>query len=312
MIGGIGTVAGIGLEEFVPDQDAVLVAEFVEVFAGALAHPVADQVEVGELVHANLGFEALAGNALEGFVEAPVAAADEDLDAVDGDGERVGAGHAVGDLADAEVDVLRVGDVVVDVEAEMKVVEILRAVAVGPPEARMLDVQSRGGLCVEADELVCCAEQGRLAAGRRCFRWCLRMTAFCGLSVTFSTVACTATSEESVRGSGRSVVTSGSLTSTGPVAERKTFCQMPVSRSRMAGIQSQPMVQRKVGPSMAVIAAVGADAVAQGVLVRNAGVGLRRDQHGEDGLVVPGFTLRGDVEDAANEGAARCADLRRR
>ena len=42
-IGGIGAVAGIGLEELIPEQDAVLVAELVEVFAGALAHPVADE-----------------------------------------------------------------------------------------------------------------------------------------------------------------------------------------------------------------------------------------------------------------------------
>ena len=74
-----------------------------------------------------------------------------------------------------------------------------------------------------------------------------------GVSLTFSTVACTATSAESVLGNGRSVVTSGSFTTTGPVAERKTFCQMPVSRSRIAGIQSQPIVERKVGPSIAVM-----------------------------------------------------------
>ncbi len=62
-----------------------------------------------------------------------------------------------------------------------------------------------------------------------------------------------ATSEVSVLGRGRSVVTSGSLMVTSPDAERKTLRQMPVSRSRMAGIQSQPMVERKVGPSMAVM-----------------------------------------------------------
>ena len=46
-VGGIGAIAGIGLEELVPHQDAVLVAELVEVFAGALAYPVANQVEMG-------------------------------------------------------------------------------------------------------------------------------------------------------------------------------------------------------------------------------------------------------------------------
>ena len=82
-------------------------------------------------------------------------------------------------------------------------------------------------------------------------------TPFCGWSLTFSTVACTDTSEESVLGKGRSVVTSGFFTSTGPEAERKTFCQMPESRSRMAGIQSQPSVHRNVGPSMALIPPFG-------------------------------------------------------
>jgi len=43
--------------------------------------------------------------------------------------------------------------------------------------------------------------------------------------------------------------------------------------------------------------------------MRNAGVGLRGDQHGEDGLLA-GCDIRGDVEGAADEGAARCADLR--
>ena len=45
-------------------------------------------------MHVDLGIEALAGNALEGFVEAPVAAANEDRHAVDGDGEGVSAGNA--------------------------------------------------------------------------------------------------------------------------------------------------------------------------------------------------------------------------
>ncbi len=55
-------------------------------------------------------------------------------------------------------------------------------------------------------------------------------------------------------------------------------------------------------------AAVLADAVAQGVFVRNAGMRLRRDEHGDDGLLA-GLYLRGDVEDAADERAAHRADL---
>ncbi len=109
-IGGVRTVPGIGLEEFIPHQDAVLVAELVEILTGALADPVADQVEVRQLMQVNFGVEALAGNALHGFVEAPVAAADEDGHAIDGDGERVGSRHRVGDFADAEIDVVGVAD----------------------------------------------------------------------------------------------------------------------------------------------------------------------------------------------------------
>ena len=109
-IGGIGTIGGIGLEELVPQQDAVLVAHLVEIFAGALADPVANHVHVGELMHVNLRIKPLARNALEGFVESPVAAADEDADAVDGDGEVFRVGDRVGDLADAEGYVLRVGE----------------------------------------------------------------------------------------------------------------------------------------------------------------------------------------------------------
>ena len=40
-----------------------------------------------------------------------------------------------------------------DVEAEMEMVEILRAVAVGPPETRMVDVQRGRVLWIEGDEL---------------------------------------------------------------------------------------------------------------------------------------------------------------
>src|SRR5580692_5701032 len=40
---------------------------------------------------------------------------------------------------------------------------------------------------------------------------------------------------------------------TGPLAEINTFCQIPVSRSRIAGIQSHPIVERNVGPSIAVV-----------------------------------------------------------
>ena len=146
---GVGAVAGVGLEEFVPDEDAVFVAELVEILAGGLADPVADHVHVGEGVHVNLGIEAGARNALEGFVEAPVAAADEDLNAVDRDGEGVHA--AVGDFADAEGGVVGVGVAAVFDEVEMEGGEVLRAVAVGPPQFWIRDVEDGRGFGIEGD-----------------------------------------------------------------------------------------------------------------------------------------------------------------
>ncbi len=137
----VGAVAAIGLEEFIPDHDAVLVAEVVEIVAGALADPVADHVEIGLLMQADLGFEAFAGDALHGFVDSPVAALAHDGDAVDGDGEIFGAGEIVSDLSDAEGEIAGVGDLAVDVEGEVEFVEMGLAVAIGPPEFRVVDVE---------------------------------------------------------------------------------------------------------------------------------------------------------------------------
>ena len=109
-VGGIGPVERIGLKELVPHQQAVLVAKLVEVLAGALAHPVANQIQVGQLVQPDLGVQPCARYALHCFVKSPVAAANEDENAVDGDGQRVSAGNRVADLSHAEVHILRVGD----------------------------------------------------------------------------------------------------------------------------------------------------------------------------------------------------------
>ena len=73
-----------------------------------------------------------------------------------------------------------------------------------------------------------------------------------GLSVTFLKVAPTVRS--AVRWpSASSLRTIGSFTTTGPVLSVVTGSQMPVSRSRTAGSQSHPIVDRNVGPSSAVI-----------------------------------------------------------
>ena len=59
-----------------------------------------------------------------------------------------------------------------------------------------------------------------------------------------SAVLCSSTATASraaiVSGSGRSVTTWGWRTSTGPVNVTYTSCQIPMFRSRTAGIQSQP------------------------------------------------------------------------
>ena len=52
-----------------------------------------------------------------------------------------------------------------------------------------------------------------------------------------------------VAGNGNLVTTCGSPMRTLLVMRNVTGCQMPVSRSRIAGIQSQPSVSTNVGPS---------------------------------------------------------------
>ena len=95
-IDGVWAIAGIGLEKFVPEHDAVLVAEIVKILARALADPVADHIEIGELMHPDLRLEALTGNSLDGLVHAPIASPAEDGNAVDGEREVPGAWDGVG------------------------------------------------------------------------------------------------------------------------------------------------------------------------------------------------------------------------
>ena len=91
---GLDVVVLGGLPEIVPDHHAVLVGELVEGFFGALADPVADDVEVGVAVEAEERLEALAGDALAEVVHAPVAAARGDAHAIDAEDE-IGCGAQV-------------------------------------------------------------------------------------------------------------------------------------------------------------------------------------------------------------------------
>ncbi len=76
-----------------------------------------------------------------------------------------------------------------------------------------------------------------------------RRVPFTGLSDTFSSGTLISTSALLVSGSGSVVTTCTSPIFTMPVAVSTTGCQMPVSRSRIAGIQSHPSVAMNVGPS---------------------------------------------------------------
>ena len=102
-VGHVRAVIRIRLEKFVPQQNSVLVRHVVEIWIGALAHPVADDVQAGESVHVKLRVEPLARDALHGFVEPPIAAAGHNFHAVYRKRQIVGAGNFVFDFADAEL-----------------------------------------------------------------------------------------------------------------------------------------------------------------------------------------------------------------
>ena len=130
-----------------------------------------------------------------------------------------------------------------------------------------------------------------------------------GWSLRFSTVVSTVTSDESVLGSGRSVVTNGSFIRTGPVAERKTFCQIPVSRSRTASSQSQPRVDRNVGPSSAVMPPFGPTPLRRVCSCGTPGCGSGVTSTATT-AGWPGVTCAVMSKIAANKGAAHRAHLR--
>ena len=153
-------VAGIGLEELVPQQQTILVAQIIQIVAGALADPIADDGVVGELVHANHGVQPPARDAFHRLVEAPVAPFRDDRDAVDGQRQVVRARQGVGNLANAERNVARVGNRARDQEAQVQAVEVLGPVAIRPPEPRVLDAQSGRGLRAEGDNARLMRSQG--------------------------------------------------------------------------------------------------------------------------------------------------------
>ncbi len=106
----------------------------------------------------------------------------------------------------------------------------------------------------------------------------------------------------SVFGSGRSVITNGIFDEDGAGGGEPDF--LPQAGVAVAhGVEPVPADGAEEGGAVdGGDAAVFADAVGDGVLVWHAGMGLRRDFHGEDGCVAR-LDEFGDVEAAADEGA---------
>jgi hypothetical protein len=55
----IGAISRIGLEEIIPQHDAILIGKVIAVRTCASAHPIAEHVEIGKRVHMKLGIEAI-------------------------------------------------------------------------------------------------------------------------------------------------------------------------------------------------------------------------------------------------------------
>ena len=116
-------------------------------------------------MHVDFSIEPLPGNALQRLVQPPVAASNKYRHTVHRDRQRVRVGRVlplrhrrrsrrvVGNLADAEAGVVRVGLAPARDEAQVQRVQILRPVAVGPPQLRIGYVERCGRLWIEGDHL---------------------------------------------------------------------------------------------------------------------------------------------------------------
>ena len=143
-LGGDGLVFLVPLRPLLPvvaaaparhDEDAVAVAQLEEMVVFQLAFE-AHGVEVHVADVAQFGFLPLRGGAQE-HVEGVAGAAYENVLAVDVEQAMALGVDLGGDLADAELDVARIGDAAVHLEPQIERVEILGAGLRGPPEPRM-------------------------------------------------------------------------------------------------------------------------------------------------------------------------------
>ena len=134
--------------EIVPYHDAVLVAGFVELLVGGGAQPVADHVEIHLFVQSYLGEVFLAAAAEHVLRKSPVRTFDEDAAVVDPEVEHAVLGVVVV-FFQTEGYPLRVGGFAVDLDGQVAGVEVGFAVAVGPPQERIVDRERRAFAFVE-------------------------------------------------------------------------------------------------------------------------------------------------------------------
>jgi len=218
-------------------------------------------------------------------------------------------GDGVTDLRTPKLMSLGIRNVFPGLEAEVQIVEILRTVAIRPTTDG--DVRCGARLCSLHRSLMICALWGANSTSRSKAMSSMLPTStpVCGRSLTFSRLLERPRRFESILGKGRSVVTAGPEPAR-PVAERKTFCQMPCRRSRMR--ESIPaMVERKVGPSMAVMPPFFPMPSRSVCSCGMPGVAPARPSTARTACF-PGLYLRCDVECSPDEGSAQgatCAPL---
>ena len=139
------------------------------------------------------------------------------------------------------------------------------------------------------------------AARPRSWRRCVACAA---LLPRFSIGTRMTMSAESMRGSGSLVMTCGSsMRRSRRRQPARRSCQMPLLRSRMAGIQSQPSVATNVGPSMARLPPFSPGPAATDCSCGIPGCG-GGDTRTASTLAHPGVRARCHIEAAANESAA--------
>ena len=150
-----GAVPGIGKPEVLPHYNAMTVAGFIKGFIADLADPVADHGEIHLAVVADRGVVFARTVAKHGFAESPVAATRDESASVDPDAQ-IASIFAVGHLADACFEGFPVDCLSTSFDRDLCVVEIRIAVADGPPQFGVVQVEGRGRGRIKGDRLSFC------------------------------------------------------------------------------------------------------------------------------------------------------------